>query len=100
MFILYKIKNLLLDWINTIDDPRCLILTNLEGIRDGNVVLRIVYSILKKNNMEKEYEIDWEEIELVSAKERFELAFDILSNFTDGKTIRDNFPFTLLIKVL
>jgi hypothetical protein len=88
-----------LDWINTIDDPKCLILANLEGVRDGNVILRIVYSILKKVKKEKEFELDWEEIELISANERFEIAFSMLSNFTDEKNIRENFSFATLTKV-
>ncbi len=88
-----------MDWINTIDDPKCLILANLEGVRDGNVILRIVYSILKKVKKEKEFELDWEEIELISANERFEIAFSMLSNFTDEKNIRENFSFATLTKV-
>ena len=42
---------MLLDWINTINEPLCLLVSELEDLKDGNVFIEILRHYLKEKNL-------------------------------------------------
>ena len=83
-------KQILLDWVNTIDEPRCMVLGNLEALRDGTILLRIANALLRKAKMETEWKIDWDAVEMANQKQRFMKAVEIFRKFDSENRFWDN----------
>ena len=43
-------KQILLDWVNTINEPRCLLVSNFDDMQDGRVFLEILFNFLRARN--------------------------------------------------
>lgn len=69
------------DWINTIDEPRCLIMNTFEELKDGLIILDIFKNITKKLDLLENY--FYEFIRLSKLKvtpiERIEFVVNILA---------------------
>jgi len=72
---------LYVDWINTIDEPRCLIMNTFEELKDGLIILDIFKNITKKLDLLENY--FYEFIRLSKLKvtpiERIEFVVNILA---------------------
>ena len=88
---------MLLDWINTIDEPRCMIVSSLEDLKSGLILTDIIQSILRALCKENNY--DFSNIEMTDPNERIEIIISILSEFYDEGLLRENFCYELLINV-
>ena len=88
------LKQMLLDWINTIKEPRCIILNNLHELKSGIVFIDIVKAYLKKNKLEKEFFFKLLSCEKMNTYNRFIILFNILSNFCNI----DDFNFDEIIQ--
>lgn len=92
-------EHLLLDWINTIEEPRCMVLNKLDDLRDGVVVLYIVSSMLRKIGREKDIKLELSELERLSAKEKFDHVFSVLSSLFKGTVLEQYFSFQIISSV-
>ena len=93
-------KHILLDWINTIDEPRCMVLNSLDNLSDGVVVVYIISSMLKKIGREKEIDAGSLERSLDGAKERFAKVFSVLSTYIDKTVFDESFSFESISNVI
>ena len=63
---------MLLDWVNTIDEQRCLMLCEIDDLRDGLVFADLIKNILKKLNMfTDKVKLKLISIENMNTEERF-----------------------------
>jgi len=72
---------MLLDWVNTIKEPRCIIVNSLNELKSGIVFIDIVKAYLKQNYKHKEFFFKLLICEKVNPYNRFIILYNILSNF-------------------
>ena len=76
------IQENLLNWINTINDPNCLILSSLNDLYDGRIFLFIIQHLFDIYRINKnEILIDSENLDTY---ERFNSIFNILRSFVSN----------------
>jgi CRISPR-associated protein Cas8b1/Cst1 subtype I-B len=79
----------LLDWVNTIDEPKCLLVSELDDMIDGSVFLEILKNYLKEHK-EKIYNICKEELEYLGnskSEDKFEFINQVLKEFCEEDLI-------------
>lgn len=76
----------MIDWINTINEPNCLLLSSIDELRDGRVLIEIGKHLLKQRGyftlINKMGNIDW-----ITPKDRFILLFKIIEKIDNEKNI-------------
>lgn len=87
---------MLLDWINTIDEPRCMIVSSLEDLKCFLILTDIIKSILRALGKET---YNFANVETAEPNERIEMIINILSEFYDETLLRENFSYEILINV-
>ena len=87
-------KQILLDWINTINEPQCLLVSNINDLKDGKVFLEILRHFLYlNNNKELLYEFFSNDINSSSPERRIQIMIELLSKISndDELNILNNF---------
>ena len=83
---------IVLDWINTIDDADCLLVSTVEDLQDGNIFCKIIDYFLKSINQEEEPLNFFENAEELNINERYNNIINILLNFTeDPETLKRDY---------
>ena len=83
---------MLIDWINTFGEPRCLVSSGMEDLKNFLVVSDILKCILKEKGVFNNFEEQFTQIENSNEiKERIEIIFNILSVFYEEKILISNF---------
>ena len=79
------------DWINSIDEPRCLIMNNFDELNDGLIILDILKNLIKKLNIFEEYFYEFIRLSKLKVypKERFESVLNILGRLFITDEIND-----------
>ena len=79
-------RQILLDWINTINEPQCLLVSGINDLKDGNVFIEIVKHFLYvNNNKQLLYEFFSNDINASSPNRKIQMAIDILIKVSDGE---------------
>ena len=79
-------RQILLDWINTINEPQCLLVSGINDLKDGNVFIEIVKHFLYvNNNKQLLYEFFSNDINASSPNRKIQMAIDILIKVPDGE---------------
>ena len=87
-------KQIILDWINTINEPQCLLVSNINDLKDGKVFLEILRHFLYlNNNKELLYEFFSNDINSSSPERRIQIMIELLSKISneDELNILNNF---------
>ena len=87
-------KQILLDWINTINEPQCLLVSSINDLKDGKVFLEILRHFLYlNNNKELLYEFFSNDINSSSPERRIQIMIELLSKISndDELNILNNF---------
>ena len=87
-------KQILLDWINTINEPQCLLVSSINDLKDGKVFLEILRHFLYlNNNKELLYEFFANDINSSSPERRIQIMIELLSKISndDELNILNNF---------
>jgi hypothetical protein len=90
-------RQILLDWINTIDEPKCLLVSELSNLEDGSVFLEILKNFLFEKKQFADYHNLIESKENLNLKKRYELIFQILSNFVSDDKLNIFLPIEKLV---
>lgn len=88
---------MLIDWINTIDEPRCMIISSLEELKSGLILTDIIKTILRGLGKEEAYDLS--SLEHAQPEERIDMVLCILSEFYDEILLRENFSYETLVNV-
>ena len=79
-------RQILLDWINTINEPQCLLVSGINDLKDGNVFIEIVKHFLYVNNNKTLlYEFFSNDINASSPQRKIQMAIEILIKVSDGE---------------
>jgi hypothetical protein len=83
-------KQILLDWINTVDEPKCLLVSEIDQLKDGIVFLEILKNYLKKIENLKIYQNELKNAisQSQDIKSRYDLIYRILLEFFEKDDIR------------
>jgi hypothetical protein len=83
-------KQILLDWINTVDEPKCLLVSEIDQLKDGIVFLEILKNYLKKIENLKIYQNEIKNAisQSQDIKSRYDLIYRILLEFFEKEDIR------------
>lgn len=83
-------KQILLDWINTIDEPRCLLVSGIEDLQDGNVFIEILKNFLKSKFEYRHLVQEMRNLDKQrhSHKQKLISIFDILLEFVDESKVK------------
>lgn len=85
-----KRKQILLDWINTIDEPKCLLAGNLNDLKDGEVFLEIMLHYLKIQKRDEFFMEEFRQVESLNIPEKFDFIIKILKIISNDN---ENFNF-------
>lgn len=81
-------KQILLDWINTVDEPKCLLVSEIDQLKDGIVFLEILKNYLKKIDLLKFFQNEIKSVILQDIKSRYDLIYKILLEFFEHDFLR------------
>jgi hypothetical protein len=90
-------RQILLDWVNTIDEPKCLLVSELSNLEDGSVFLEILKNFLYKTKEFPNYYYLFENTENLNLKMRYELIFQILADFVSEDKLKIFLPIEKLV---
>ena len=87
-------KQILLDWINTINEPNCLLVNNVEDVKNGQVFIELLcHYLLEKNLNNLKFEFH-NKIKSKNPLEIYPIILNFLEKITDGhellKTFKNN----------
>ena len=87
-------KQILLDWINTINEPNCLLVNNVEDVKNGQVFIELLsHYLLEKNLNNLKFEFQ-NKIKSKNPLEIYPIILNFLEKITDGhellKTFKNN----------
>lgn len=78
-------KQILLDWVNTINEPTCLLVSSLNDLKDGKVFVEILKHYLYMNsNKQLLYEFFSNDINSSHPEQKLKLVLDILTKISEG----------------
>ena len=78
-------KQILLDWINTINEPTCLLVSNLNDLKDGKVFVEILkHYLYMYNNKQLLYEFFSNDINSSHPEQKIKLVLEILAKISEG----------------
>ena len=78
-------KQILLDWINTINEPTCLLVSNLNDLKDGKVFVEILkHYLYMYNNKQLLYEFFSNDINSSHPEQKIKLVLEILVKISEG----------------
>ena len=78
-------KQILLDWINTINEPTCLLVSNLNDLKDGKVFVEILkHYLYMYNNKQLLYEFFSNDINSSHPEQKIKLVLEILVKYLRG----------------
>lgn len=87
-------KQIILDWINTINEPQCLLVSGLNDLKDGKVFLEILRHFLYlNNNKQLLYEFFSNDINSSSPERRIQILIELLLKISNEEeaNILNNF---------
>ena len=72
-------KQILLDWINTINEPNCLLVNNVEDVKNGQVFIELLSHYLLEKNLNN---LKFEFQNKIKSKNNLEI-YPIILNFLE-----------------
>jgi hypothetical protein len=90
-------RQILLDWVNTVDEPKCLLVSELSNMEDGSVFLEILKSFLHKTGQFSSFHNHFKTSSKLDLRGRYDLIFEILSHFVPEEKIDTFFPIEKLV---
>jgi hypothetical protein len=92
-----KKKQILLDWINTIDEPNCLLAGSLEDLKDGQVFLEIINHFLKINRKDHIFATELKLIVNYAINEKFDLIINMLKILSEDNEFFYNISYEMIV---
>ena len=92
-----KKKQILLDWINTIDEPKCLLAGCLDDLKDGEVFLEIMLHYLKILKKDEYFLEEFKQVESFDNTEKFDFIVKMLKIISDDDEFFNYYSFDKIV---